>query len=376
MSLPTFAIHPIARFSGAPQPVKRPKEVAYFSYDDNHKFHLDDSSLQWYYPPQLGADLSKGFETFDKHDDSIDEHLDSLLKTIIAHEKEEGKKIDANVITWRGMMTKIMSAPFEDRDGFEMRATLFQDCIFIEEDHGYKQHAHATQDRQQRSRPGQFPPELMAYWGYKFETLSCLPRPWGEMSREFIENRDKHIVSNKAQYCSVVRTGLGKTIMCIGGEVDAIWDSKPRQKGASTNWVELKTSVKPHDERSMHNFERKLMKFWIQSFLLGVPRIIVGYRSQSGILKETEDIQTLSIPDIAASRGVRSWDANTCINFASAFLDWLRDTIRGQGVWRISRRPRSLTIEVSQVFEDGHDNILTEDFIDWRKELGQRGCKS
>jgi hypothetical protein len=51
--------------------------------------------------------LSGGFESFDKHDDSGDEHLDSLLQTIIAHEQEEGKKIDAQVVTWRGMMTKV-----------------------------------------------------------------------------------------------------------------------------------------------------------------------------------------------------------------------------------------------------------------------------
>jgi RAT1-interacting protein len=71
----------------------------------------------------------------------------------------------------------------------------------------------------------------------------------------------------------------------------------------------------------MRNFERKLMKFWIQSFLLGVPKIIVGFRSQSGTLTKIEEIQTTSIPETAAKRGVRSWNANMCINFASAFLD-------------------------------------------------------
>lgn len=69
--------------------------------------------MQWYYPPRLGADLSKGFDKFDKHDESIDEHLDSLLKTIAAHEKEEGKKIDANIVTWRGMMTKASNLLFK-----------------------------------------------------------------------------------------------------------------------------------------------------------------------------------------------------------------------------------------------------------------------
>lgn len=71
--------------------------------------------MQWYYPPRLGANLSKGFDKFDKLDESIDEHLDSLLKTIVAHEKEEGKKIDANIVTWRGMMTKVISHLFRYR---------------------------------------------------------------------------------------------------------------------------------------------------------------------------------------------------------------------------------------------------------------------
>lgn len=52
-------------------------------------------------------DLSNGFKTFDKQDDSKDEHLDSLLKTIMAHEQEVGQRIDANLVTWRGMMTKV-----------------------------------------------------------------------------------------------------------------------------------------------------------------------------------------------------------------------------------------------------------------------------
>lgn len=83
------------------------KEFACFSYDENHQFRLDDSSLKWYYTPQMGADLSKGFNTFQKQDDSKDEHLESLLKAIMAHEQETGQRIDANVVTWRGMMTKV-----------------------------------------------------------------------------------------------------------------------------------------------------------------------------------------------------------------------------------------------------------------------------
>lgn len=63
--------------------------------------------MRYYYPPSLPADLSRGFDTFEKLNDSGDEHIDALLDTIIAYEKEEGEKCEADVVTWRGMMTKV-----------------------------------------------------------------------------------------------------------------------------------------------------------------------------------------------------------------------------------------------------------------------------
>lgn len=69
------------------------------------------------------------------------------------------------------------------------------------------------------------------------------------------------------------------------------------------------------------NFERKLMKFWIQSFLLGVGRIIVGFRTQNGILKRIEEMDTASIPGTVKRRGKGTWDGNMIINFAAALLD-------------------------------------------------------
>ena len=71
----------------------------------------------------------------------------------------------------------------------------------------------------------------------------------------------------------------------------------------------------------MITFERKLMKFWIQSFLLGVPKIIVGFRTPDGILKRVEEMDTASIPGTVKWRGKGTWDGNMCINFASALLD-------------------------------------------------------
>ncbi|KAL1854779.1 decapping endonuclease targeting mRNA [Diaporthe australafricana] len=241
------------------------------------------------------------------------------------------------------------------------------DTRFIEENHAYRLRSQAEQAAQPWRGP--IPQEVMQFWGYKFETLATLPAPWSQTSRDYIEGREEEVVNNKAQYCSVVRTGLGKTVLCLGGEVDAVWDSKPSKAGDPINWVELKTSAEMRNDRDRDNFERKLLKFWVQSFLLGVPRIIVGFRSRDGVLQRVEDMDVASIPDTVARRG-RQWDGNTCTNFAASFLEWLRTRIDDEGVWRIRRRARDTHIEVFKTEEaTGHGRLLTDEFINHRIKL-------
>lgn len=292
---------------------------------------------------------------------------------------------------------------------------------------------------------------MMSYWGYKFETLSLLPQPWDSTSRDFIEGRDDMVVDNHAQYCSVVKTGMGKTKLVLGGEVDAVWDCKPpppadpppppppmtadggdgngdvgfnlppppppppqqsqqqqQQSQKPINWVELKTAAEITSDRDILKFERKLLKFWIQSFLLGVPKIVIGFRSPTGTLLRLEELETKDIPGMVKKRGRRgsngsssnrgpgvgpgagpgqgqgqqaTWDGNVCINFTAAFLDWLKKTMAeegdGDGVWRIRRRERSPVIEIFRVEGEeegmevvvGTGGILSREFVDWRMSL-------
>lgn len=107
---------------------------------------------------------------------------------------------------------------------------------FIEENHEFKLESHKAQHSEPPNlgAPSQ---DLMTYWGlfdqsqlicsrlmcfpgYKFETLSLLPNQWDHTTREYIEGREKLVVRNYAQYCSLVRTGFGNSKIIIGGEVD------------------------------------------------------------------------------------------------------------------------------------------------------------
>lgn len=100
-----------------------------------------------------------------------------------------------------------------------------------------------------------------------------------------------------------------------------MWDCKPENRDDPINWVELKTSAELAGEKSLLRYERKLLKFWIQSFLLGVPKIIVGFRSQDGILQRLEELETKNIPGLVKRQGKGTWDGNLCINFTAAFLE-------------------------------------------------------
>ena len=264
-----------------------------------------------------------------------------------------------------------MTAPFSHLDEWEMNATLFQNTIFIEENHEKKLDG---RQKQFRSAPhsGQMSQDLMSFWGYKFETISLLSKPWAETTRGYIEAREQEVVSNYAQYCSIVRTGFGSTKLVIAGEVDAVEAFKPEDSKEPINWVELKTTAEINSDRDIMKFERKLLKFWAQSFLLGVPKIVVGYRSQQGILQRLEEIETQTIPE-RILRGRRTWDGQTCINVTSNFLAWLKQTITSEGTWRIRKRERSPQLEVFKVEESGTGDILSRSFLGWRLS-GQRSA--
>ncbi|KAL8947455.1 MAG: hypothetical protein Q9222_006270 [Ikaeria aurantiellina] len=208
--------------------------------------------------------------------------------------------------------------------------------------------------------------------GYKFETLSLLPAPWAETSRDYIEHREFLTVNNHSQYCSIVKTGIGASRLILGGEVDALWDSKPSQPDDPINWVELKTAATPLSDRDILKYERKLLKFWIQSFLLGVPKIIVGFRSKEGILQSLEELETSQIPKLVKQKGKSSWDGNVCINFAAGFLEWLKATVNTDGVWRIRKREKVPTIEVFKVEESGYGDILSKKFVEWRSRQQEK----
>ena len=130
--------------------------------------------------------------------------------------------------------------------------------------------------------------------------------------------------------------------------------------------MELKTSRELTTPRSIATFEQhKLLKFWAQSFLLGVPRIIVGFRSERNTLVSLQLLETMKIPAQVRERGTTMWDGNVCINFTAKFLEFLREIITEDGIYGIKFVRGGSKVDV---FKKGGMSFLTEEYINWKSK--------
>lgn len=124
-----------------------------------------------------------------------------------------------------------------------------------------------------------------------------------------------------------------------------------RYTGQPDTFVELKTSWVIRREEDQVRFEkcvcwesvagtdvldRKLLRIYFQSFLLGVPEIVVGFRTAGGVVRTVQRFRTAEIPGLVRGRA-GSWDAAVCLEWGERFLEFVKEHARGpEGtVWRV-----------------------------------------
>ena len=104
-----------------------------------------------------------------------------------------------------------------------------------------------------------------------------------------------------------------------------VWDQKPAEATEPINWVELKTTATIQSDRDMLKYERKLLKFWIQSFLVCLTFLNHSLeRSVSGIVVEGAGDRgwisgpaILSITEISSRKAVCATDGDLQALFAA-----------------------------------------------------------
>ncbi|KAJ2337597.1 decapping endonuclease targeting mRNA [Coemansia sp. RSA 2681] len=248
---------------------------------------------------------------------------------------------------YRGMLTRIFVTPYSSRDSWSMNATRVGSTIYIEDNL-----SDAIAGREGQSDFHQ----KMMYSGYKFETLCVLDQPSQQLKRDglldsALHSRLSSTVDTNREYCSVFKTRLGSHSILSGAEVDCIDQEKP---GSAPNrsYRELKTSGVLDNPRKVESFERhKLLKFWAQSFIAGIPTVTVGFRDNSGMLHQVEDFRTQDMPRLVKHNN-SMWQANVCMNFADQVLQLIKDCVAHEGPeaqYRIAFDAGSQEIQISEL---------------------------
>ncbi|CAO3635367.1 unnamed protein product [Mucor fragilis] len=297
-----------------------------------------------------------------QRDESIPEHIDTLLDALTnANAKQpDDSQITADIVTWRGIMTKILCTPYSRKEPWELRATKHNGSIYMEEQ--------VTEKKKNSENQASDRQKLMSYWGYRFETLCTVTKPPHEMTKKDAELQERLTASanTNIQYCILAKTKLGNNSIIMGAEVDCCRDVKPKDPlKQPSNYIELKTSRVIESERNQYSFDRyKLLKFWAQSFLVGVPRVICGFRDDQGIVLDVVQFKTLEIPRQVREKR-NTWNPSVCLNFANQVLDWIRSVITQDDptvtyAIRFDYPFQEITIECT-----GHSHVfLTQRFLD------------
>ncbi|KAJ2613685.1 decapping endonuclease targeting mRNA [Coemansia sp. RSA 1365] len=347
-----FGVHPLSKYSLACPQFSEPRELVSFSYDSNRKACMDNRELKYYYPPQLNPppSLFCGFEKQIKRDHTRNEHIDGLLSALthIRQQNEDRsvllRETQADFVMYRGMLTRIFVTPYSLRDAWSMNATKVGSTIYIEDNITSENVAGRLGSSEDHQK--------MMYGGYRFETLCVIDTPPAELSPEDLnlklQTRADEVVNTNLEYCSVFRTRLGGHSVISGAEVDCIEGVKP-SSFPSRQYRELKTVKLLDSERAQSSFERfKLLKFWAQSFIAGIPTVTVGFRDDSGVLRGIQDFKTQDIPRMVKNKP-RMWKPNVCMNFADKLLHFIKSHVVEEGPemqYRIEYDPESQEIRI------------------------------
>ncbi|XP_066282569.1 decapping and exoribonuclease protein-like [Branchiostoma lanceolatum] len=276
----------------------QPEEVGIFSLTQDG-FFSDGRNLKYYVEPadrqHVHLDLNHGFpqKLVDWNDEGGD--LDHILKWIVEAQRVNPSLLSGvDFVTLRGHLSKVTCTPY--KRGWKLAVTKFNGTWYIS-------HVH---EQWHENRQGN-------YWGHKMEQYLTADKARGE------PNTDAMVDLNEAFY-TVVTSRLNAHSLLFSAEVDARLPDDTLPPPA--RYVEIKTNKTPCTQNEERNFYRKLQTCWVQSYLVGVPEIVFGFRDNKGVVRSVESFRTRDIPGKVEYGS--DWKASVCMNFCDNFLSFVK----------------------------------------------------
>ncbi|RDX44686.1 hypothetical protein OH76DRAFT_1359108 [Lentinus brumalis] len=212
-----------------------------FSYSATRALEFTDSALRYYVTSPSGVSLRYGYERWIKRPEGPT-RLDPILlsiqrvveKTNTASGAGKGKEWlnGMAVVTWRGIMTKILIAPYQEWDTVELNAMLIGGTLYLEE------HVPDSRVPEMENIPAK--QRKLMYDGFAFEAWSTSSQPGVPERLEGHPVGWGGDVNTNIQWAAVAETRLGDHRLLISGEIDCV---RRRFEGKPGALVELKATM-------------------------------------------------------------------------------------------------------------------------------------
>ena len=388
--LASFPVQDAKAYAGAFPTITQPKEVACFSRDADRTVYFDRRQLHTYRPATLPAPLDEAFESYRPkaatpgNPAPLADVLDALAHNSVAPQRGQ-------IVTFRNNLNKLFATPYNRRDDWEIgvergapdgsvrlqvRETARQTAEEAKKHEaqrhpeywGYRFEQLSTLTAEQAkalaafraiggassggggdggscdgyrvpspSDPGSFDelyeadelPRVLARYGGQAGGSGGVSGASGG-SRGGVAASPLGPVDANEEFCSINQLTIGKTKLLMAAEIDCKSDGTVGGLKAGS-YIELKTTKVHRSARDVETFERhKQLKYWLQSFLAGVPTVVVGFRDDAGKVLELKTLETRSMHK-GSIRDKGYWDAAACFNFGARVLEWLQEQLVQHG---------------------------------------------
>lgn len=221
-------------------------------------------------------------------------------------------RLETDFVSYRGLLTKLCCAPYEKRDGWIICAAKFRGTIYLctfDTDAQKYRNAHMTKRDLQCSS-----------WGFKFEQYLLSGKKlmrhmiyfsnlseFVNVNLYFLYIKDSpnsqpdtlEPVNESEEFCCLFSTKLGTNSLLYGAEMDGVCSKNMLE--APVDWktikfIELKTNRTIETDNQYRNYQKKLLKWWCQSFIVGIENVMCGMRTDSGLVFELNNIKVSDMP--------------------------------------------------------------------------------
>ncbi|KAJ7230033.1 hypothetical protein GGX14DRAFT_692017 [Mycena pura] len=307
------------------------KQSACFSVCDSRLEVDSTAALRYFVHPPMNANIRDGLREFMKRP-----RLDNVFKMCLAAQSSE-ELLRAEVVTWRGIMTKIILG-----EKIELNVSYHQGVLYLEE-HG---DSHRQFDGNSEA----------TYMGHKFESICTASTPSGTAGTSPVD-------INTLWAAAITRT-LGSLNLLLVGEVDCV-NASYQESPCPANYIELKTKKLDHGGQKPTIPNRK--KWDIQSHLLGASEIFVGFPDAQGVVRQCE---SMAVRDMEHLQPRIDWSSRVLHKLKEHCADSATEG-GAVKVWRVEVRSQHVDIrelgarEVQQLNKHGvaRNGIIPVSFI-------------